>query len=594
MTRVDGGPLVRISLENVPGLGSNDSITFELYADTQATTSAATSTGSLVGTPPLSGRRSPADVYADTNVMTISQSGPITVSFDGENAGYNNSLVMVKLDDRGNVVDTVPVFPDTNDPNQSVELDVERGDRIAFMVVPNGGASEDTAALLADPDASLQLLNRQTGRPANLLTDNPADIGLFTCGCDGQRTEIQGDGGLTFSIKRDQNAQGPDGQGFNSAQISIDPATGQAAFRMEDLVNGDNDMDDLMFSVDLGMANAAALLSSAMSALPRNWRQFVGIDGKADLDEIIALLMAVDGIGTADADGEISPAEWARIARLLGMSPDDLAYFQDLGVTTIAELAQAILDEADMDGDGKVSRRELRDLKRVIDEVQGDDSLPTTFAELAGADRRVDLDELEALFDALDGSTGTNANGVISPAEWARAAGLLGMDRDDLAVFRELGYDSPEEIAQAIIEAADTNGDGVSRRELRDLKRAIDELQGDTAAASTVAAMTIAGMDQALDADEIDAVLSAGISSDLSAYAADPVAVELGNVTSILARLGTNYDFLNTVAASADSLGQMVVELADADGDGKVTETELSQLAEDLESMEEEAEAEET
>ncbi len=271
MTRIDRAP-VQAPLLDRPSAEDGG---FQANIQSAASAGSASAAGQVqasgwgvVPQPPLGGSRPPNEVFKNTNVMTMSESGPITFTFDGEEAAYNNSLVMLKLDARGNVTGTEPVFPDAENPGKSTEIDVKKGDRVAFMTIPNGGSSQATKDLLSDPDANLQLLNKTTGKPANLLTDKPEDIAYFSVDDCGKRTEIKGEGGLTFSVKRNPSDKGPDGRGFNSADIDVDPATGRVKVGMEDLIGGDNDLDDMNFTMDMGRRNAGGLVTPPRPGCP--------------------------------------------------------------------------------------------------------------------------------------------------------------------------------------------------------------------------------------------------------------------------------------------------------------------------------------
>jgi hypothetical protein len=260
MTRIDRSSTQAPVLDRTPAEDGAFQANVQSAASTGPTSAAGQVQASgwgIVPQPPLGGNRPPNEVFKNTNVMTMSESGPITFTFDGEEAAYNNSLVMLKLDARGNVIGTEPVFPDAENPGKSKEIDVKKGERLAFMNIPNGGASQATKDLLSDPNADLQLLNRSTGKPANLLTDKPEDIAYFSVDDCGKKTEIKGEGGLTFSVKRNPNDKGPDGKGFNSADIDVDPATGKVKVGMEDLIGGDNDLDDMNFTIDMGRRTRA-------------------------------------------------------------------------------------------------------------------------------------------------------------------------------------------------------------------------------------------------------------------------------------------------------------------------------------------------
>jgi hypothetical protein len=248
-------------------------------------------------------------------------------------------------------------------------------------------------------------------------------------------------------------------------------------------------------------------------------------------------------------------------------------------------LTHAIICGADSDGDGKVSRSELRALKKAIDEEQGDKApvRPGTYGQLAGEDGKADFNEIANLLEGVDGADSGTPNDRLNTKEWEKAAKILGMGRDDIDYFRDKGKNAPADIADALVEEGDTNRDGkVSRDEMRALKKAIDRAQ-ETGNLSGPLPRTLAdltGFDRAADANELAAALTRTDGSGTTATNGYIGLKEWANLAPLLSLGEDDYRTLRRRGAeTAEDFGRMLLQIGDADGDGKLSQPEIQGLA---------------
>ncbi|MCV6603142.1 MAG: DUF4114 domain-containing protein [Cohaesibacter sp.] len=194
------------------------------------------------------------------SAITITDDYPVSVTFEGETAGYRNSFGYYKSDPQdGTIID-----PDIIWENASLQgsggsliqgvstetLDVSAGDQIGFFIVSNGYSYNNYAAL---GEGSLAFVNADDS-PATLDSTDPKLVFTAT---DGTKTEILYHTYHTAAYG-DRLALNPDGILHTTGVLKTDKGTITLGF--EDLYNGgDRDFDDSVFTVNIGSANATVL-----------------------------------------------------------------------------------------------------------------------------------------------------------------------------------------------------------------------------------------------------------------------------------------------------------------------------------------------
>ena len=198
----------------------------------------------------------------DLDKFRIGQDATATVTFLGETAGFRNVLGVYKYDDEGNVYDVEILFANASlkgsggdlvKGESSVELDVSEGDRLGFFVVPNGYAKKGMADVLKQEGGSFKLVDKD-GNTGNVSNGN--GMKLVHVDAEGRETDINSQYGTEIF----HSLQAPNQDGLVHANATVDTQAGTVDVGFEDLwKGGDNDFDDSIFRVDIGVTNAALL-----------------------------------------------------------------------------------------------------------------------------------------------------------------------------------------------------------------------------------------------------------------------------------------------------------------------------------------------
>ncbi len=192
--------------------------------------------------------------------IAIADDYPVSVTFEGETAGYRNSFGYYKIDTAtGEITDPEIIWENASlqgsggDLIQGVSnqlLDVSAGDQIGFFIISNGYSYNNYDAL---GEGSLAFVEAD-GSPATLQSINPK---LVFNAVDGTQTEIVHHDYHTAAFGETLGLN-PDGILHTSGVLKTDMGTVTLGF--EDLYNGgDRDFDDSVFTVNLGTSNATLL-----------------------------------------------------------------------------------------------------------------------------------------------------------------------------------------------------------------------------------------------------------------------------------------------------------------------------------------------
>jgi len=182
--------------------------------------------------------------------LTLAADNPVTVTFQGEGAGFQNSIGYYTVGPDGTIGDVEFIWTNASEVDDggdltigdTATLDVGAGDTFSFFIIADGFGENDFDSFgsgsfeFRDPD----------GEPATIDTVNPQ---LFFVSDDGL-TEIPLSGDVFHSSATNLN---PDG--VEHAVSGIDSETGELVIGFEDLLGGgDNDFEDVLISVDIAPA----------------------------------------------------------------------------------------------------------------------------------------------------------------------------------------------------------------------------------------------------------------------------------------------------------------------------------------------------
>lgn len=197
------------------------------------------------------------------STVTMTDDYPVTVTFDGETAGYRNSFGYYKVNpETGEIYDVDIVWANASQQGSGGDLivgetqetlDVGAGDQFGVFIVSNGYSYNQSFYSDWDGTGTFEFRNAD-GSVATLESTNPA---LHHVAEDGTETEILVQKYHT-AAHGDNLGLNPDGLLHTTGILKTDAGTLTLGF--EDLYGGgDLDFDDSVFTLDIGVANAQFL-----------------------------------------------------------------------------------------------------------------------------------------------------------------------------------------------------------------------------------------------------------------------------------------------------------------------------------------------
>jgi serralysin len=180
------------------------------------------------------------------------------VTFITESAGHKNTLGMYVINPDGSMGDVQILFANASLQGSggdllsgvsSVARTLAAGQKVGFFIVSNGYTHSQ--APLNQTSGHYEL--RDSGGKIAKISDG-ADVGLYHVNDAGLATLVNSQyGSSLFFTNASQNADG-----LGHVRVVSDVNTGLVKIGFEDLLNGgDRDFDDLVFTVDVGVTNAA-------------------------------------------------------------------------------------------------------------------------------------------------------------------------------------------------------------------------------------------------------------------------------------------------------------------------------------------------
>ncbi len=190
--------------------------------------------------------------------MTIHQDVKAQFHFDGSGAGFHNTIGMYSYDKAGNITSTKILFADVSaggvaNGASDFSMALKAGEQIGFFVAPDAAGQSDIQGMLAD-GGSFHLVNTSNGAPANVFAGQPMQLAFHSSSDQWSTVHTQYWTDL-FTTNTSANVDG-----YQHAQVTTDPVTGQLHVAFEDLINGgDQNFYDANFTVDIGVANAVQM-----------------------------------------------------------------------------------------------------------------------------------------------------------------------------------------------------------------------------------------------------------------------------------------------------------------------------------------------
>ena len=190
------------------------------------------------------------------NGITSFNDTEITVTFEGETAGYQNAAGYYKVDEDGNITGVEVVYENASQvggggdlvPGQDqFSFQISEGESFNLFLIPNGHNFNDFASM---QDGQYEF-RAADGSPANMDTVDPQ---LVFVGADGSETVIQSQFGDAVFHGGTSSELNQDGIEHTRTTVNED---GELVYGFEDLYGGgDADYSDFNFTIDVGEVNS--------------------------------------------------------------------------------------------------------------------------------------------------------------------------------------------------------------------------------------------------------------------------------------------------------------------------------------------------
>ncbi|MUK69282.1 tandem-95 repeat protein [Aliivibrio fischeri] len=190
------------------------------------------------------------------NGITSYSDTEITVTFEGETAGYQNTAGYYKVDEDGNITGVEVVYENASQVSGGGDLvpgqdqfsfQVAEGESFNLFLIPNGYQHNDFDAM----QGGQYEFRAADGSPANMDTVDPQ---LVFVAADGTETVIQGQNGDAIFHGGSSAQLNQDGIEHTRTTINED---GELVYGFEDLYGGgDADYTDFNFTIDVGEVNS--------------------------------------------------------------------------------------------------------------------------------------------------------------------------------------------------------------------------------------------------------------------------------------------------------------------------------------------------
>jgi hypothetical protein len=284
--------------------------------------------------------------------LTLQADNPVSVIFQSEGAGQQNSLGYYKFGPNGEITDVAFVWTNASasgsggslQAGDSVSLDVGAGDSFAFFLIADGDGLNDFGAF---GNGSFEFRDAD-GNPATADTSNPV---LVFVGADGTETFIAGD--IFHSNSAAQN-----GDGVEHVVSGLGADGNQLVIGFEDLPGGgDQDYEDLVVAIEIAPVEVENTDIDTADGGPGNdtllggsGDTLLGGDGD-DLFQVTDLTFAqIDGGDGADTIQFTGAGDSFNLGQLdggqvTGIEQIDLSAVEDATLTLDADVVLGITGE---------------------------------------------------------------------------------------------------------------------------------------------------------------------------------------------------------------------------------------------------------
>lgn len=222
----------------------------------------------------------------DMDRFRVAEDTTATITFEGESAGYRNTLGLYRIDADGAIAGVEIVFANASlngsggnliGGESAVSVDLAAGERLGFFVVPNAYSKGGMADLLTEEGASFKFVDAD-GNPANVNNGGP--VSLVQTSAEGVETMVRSQYGTQVF----HSITSLNGDNYDHVTGEVDVQAGSVRIGFEDLWNGgDKDFDDSVFTVDMGVTNAALLPRESSGASESDNDVITGGFGNDDL-----------------------------------------------------------------------------------------------------------------------------------------------------------------------------------------------------------------------------------------------------------------------------------------------------------------------
>ena len=207
--------------------------------------------------------------YADMGDFSIAEDYQGVVTFIDEGAGYKNALGVYKIDGAGGIYNTQILFANASKTGSggelvpgvsSVGLDLFAGDKLGFFVVSNGYSKGTENQLALTAETGSYALLEADGSPGNINTSTGLELWHYDTQGIGYHVKSQYgfDTYQSPAIPENNYQLNPDDYPHTVGRVNS--ITGDVLIGFEDLRSGgDNDYDDTIFSLDVGVSNARVI-----------------------------------------------------------------------------------------------------------------------------------------------------------------------------------------------------------------------------------------------------------------------------------------------------------------------------------------------
>ncbi|WP_454441551.1 tandem-95 repeat protein [Vibrio bathopelagicus] len=196
-----------------------------------------------------------AVINDQSNGLTSFADTTVTVTFEGEGAGFQNSAGYYLVEEDGTISDVNLVYVNASQqgsggdliPGQSsFSFDLEAGQSFNLFVIPNGNSYNNFSTM---QDGQYEF-RENDGSPASMSSVDPQ---LIYIAQDGTETVVRSQNGDAVFHGGTSTNLNQDGQEHTRTTMNEE---GELIYGIEDLYNGgDRDYDDFSFSIDLGEVN---------------------------------------------------------------------------------------------------------------------------------------------------------------------------------------------------------------------------------------------------------------------------------------------------------------------------------------------------